>query len=290
MKPVRIEDLFDYRFLSSVEISPSGEWAAFVAKHADVENNDYHSDVYLAHLTRPEVRRLTTSGKDGPFVWEASGDSILFASKRKEDAKGTALYRIRVTGGEAEFVFELPHKAEVFNLSRMPLTQVIMRFSTRSPSGRTARASPVGNVFASSCTIRNLRSLKRFRSQNWRFNRSTGSMITSPSSPGDSQAWQPSPMSCGSISSRLARSSACPKTNCRSATQNSSMAIPCSCWLRTWFNMVLDKTASCCCTTCRTESAVVSRQDGIALPATQLDLIAVMAAALHFVSKTASPI
>jgi dipeptidyl aminopeptidase/acylaminoacyl peptidase len=114
MKPIRIEDLFDYRFLSSVETSPSGEWAAFVAKYADVENNGYHSDVCLAHLTRPEVRRLTTSGKDGPYVWEASGDSILFASKRKENTKGTALYRIYVAGGEAELVLELPHKAEVF--------------------------------------------------------------------------------------------------------------------------------------------------------------------------------
>jgi len=116
MKPVQIEDLFDYRFLSAVEIAPNGEWAAFVAKHADVKENGYHSDVYLARLTKPEVRRLTTSGKDGPYVWEASGDSILFASKRKEDAKGTAFYRIRVSGGEAEFAFELPHKAETFRL------------------------------------------------------------------------------------------------------------------------------------------------------------------------------
>jgi len=116
MKPVRIEDLFDYRFLSAVEIAPNGEWAAFVAKHADVEENDYHSDVYLAHLTRPEVRRLTTSGKDGPYAWEASGESILFASKRKESAKGTAFYRIRVAGGEAEFAFKLPHKADAFQL------------------------------------------------------------------------------------------------------------------------------------------------------------------------------
>ncbi len=129
MKPVRIEDLFDYRFLSGVEISPNGEWAAFVAKHSDVEKNDYHSDIHLAHLTRPEVRRLTTSGKDGPYTWEASGDSILFASKRCENAKGTALYRIRVTGGEAEFAFELPHKAEAFQ----PLTDGRILFTARIP-------------------------------------------------------------------------------------------------------------------------------------------------------------
>lgn len=129
MKPVRIEDLFEYRFLSSVEASPSGEWAAFVAKHADMENNSYHSNICLAHLTKPEVRQLTTSGKDGPYLWEASGDAILFASKRKEDVEGTALYRIPVSGGEAEFVLELPHKAEDFQ----PLPDGRILFTARVP-------------------------------------------------------------------------------------------------------------------------------------------------------------
>jgi len=129
MEPVRIEDLFDYRFLSAVEIAPNSEWAAFVVKHADVKENDYRSDIYLAHLTRSEVRRLTTSGKDGPFAWEASGDSILFVSERCEDTKGSALYRIRVTGGEAEPAFELPHKAETFR----PLADGRILFTARIP-------------------------------------------------------------------------------------------------------------------------------------------------------------
>lgn len=129
MKPVRIEDLFDYRFLSAVEIASNGEWAAFIVKHPDVKENCYRSDVYLAHLTRPEVRRLTTSGKDGPAAWEASGDSILFASKRCEDGKGSSLYRICVTGGEAEFAFELPHKAEAFR----PLPDGRILFTARIP-------------------------------------------------------------------------------------------------------------------------------------------------------------
>ena len=117
MKPVQIEDLFDYRFLSSVEISPHGEWAAFVIKQADVQENGYRSNLTLAHLTKPEIRQLTTSGKDGPYVWEASGDSILFASKRKENAKGTALYRIRVSGGEAVRL-EKHHSSHVVRCQR----------------------------------------------------------------------------------------------------------------------------------------------------------------------------
>ena len=129
MKPVQIEDLFDYRFLSAVEIAPNGEWAAFVVKHADVEENDYRSDIYLTHLSRPEVRRLTTSGKDGPYAWEVSGDSMLFASKRREDTEGSSLYRIRVSGGEAEFAFKLPHKAEAFQ----PLPDGRILFTARIP-------------------------------------------------------------------------------------------------------------------------------------------------------------
>ncbi len=129
MKPVQIDDLFDYRFLSSIEISPRSDWAAFLVKHADVQENSYRSDIYLAHLTKPEVRRLTTSGKDTAYTWEALGDSILFASKRVEEAKGTMLYRIQVAGGEAEAVCELPHKAEVFQ----PLPDGRILFTARVP-------------------------------------------------------------------------------------------------------------------------------------------------------------
>ncbi len=114
MKPVQIEDLFEYRFLSSLEIAPGGEWAAFLAKRANEQRDGYTSDIYLIALAGSDVRRLTTSGKDGPFVWEPSGSTLLFASKRKEDVKGTALYRIGVAGGEAELACELPHKAEAF--------------------------------------------------------------------------------------------------------------------------------------------------------------------------------
>lgn len=145
MKPVQIEDLFGYSFLSAVEVSPTGEWAAFVIKKADVDSNAYTSDVCLAHLTRPEVRRLTTSGQDGPFVWDASGNSILFASKRKETEKGTALYRIQIAGGEAEFVIELPHKAETFRAlsdGRILFTARIPLDGSPSKDGEPSKEDP----------------------------------------------------------------------------------------------------------------------------------------------------
>ncbi len=112
MKPVEIQDLLTYRFLSSVEFSPAGERAAFVVKRANVEKNEYFSDLYLVELSSREVRKLTGSGKDGEFAWDADGSTLFFLSKRVELEDKAALFRIRIDGGEAEQVAVLPHKAE----------------------------------------------------------------------------------------------------------------------------------------------------------------------------------
>jgi dipeptidyl aminopeptidase/acylaminoacyl peptidase len=112
MKPVQIEDLLSYRFLSAVEISPDGRRAAFVVKQADAEKNEYSSDIHLVDLDSRDVRRLTSGGKDGPFAWGKDGSELLFLSRREEKEGSSFVFRIRVGGGEAERVAVLPHKAD----------------------------------------------------------------------------------------------------------------------------------------------------------------------------------
>lgn len=131
MQPVKIEDLLSYRFLSRVRISPAGEWAAFVVKQADVERNDYRSDLYLVHLSPPLVRRLTTSGRDGPFAWERDGKALLFISRREEPEEGCYLFRIPLDGGEAERVAKIPHKVKDLAL----LEDGRLLFTARVPVG-----------------------------------------------------------------------------------------------------------------------------------------------------------
>jgi len=129
MKPIRIEDLWTYRFLSAVEVSPSGRWAAFVVRRADLDENGYRSDIYVAEAAGSEVRRLTTSGKDGPFAWEPNEDALLFLSKRGGDETASSFYRIRVGGGEAEHLFDVPYKAETF----CPIDDGRLVFTARVP-------------------------------------------------------------------------------------------------------------------------------------------------------------
>ncbi len=114
MQPVRIEDILSYRFLSAIEIAPDGMRAAFVVKQADAETNGYRSDLYLAELETQTVSRLTSSGKDGPFVWGRDSSELFFLSKREEEEGTSFVFRIRTDGGEAESIAVFPHKADGF--------------------------------------------------------------------------------------------------------------------------------------------------------------------------------
>jgi len=113
MDPVRIEDLLTYRFLSSIEASPDGRFAAFVVKQADLESNDYASNLHVIDLDSMQSRQLTRSGKDTAFVWSDEGSTLAFLSKRVEEEGKAAVFRIRPDGGEAEQIALLPHRAEL---------------------------------------------------------------------------------------------------------------------------------------------------------------------------------
>jgi len=83
MRPIDIQDLLAYRFLSAIEIAPDGRHAAFIVKQPDMAENAYTSNIYLVDLPSGGVRLLTNGGKDGPFAWGLEGREIFFVSQRE---------------------------------------------------------------------------------------------------------------------------------------------------------------------------------------------------------------
>ena len=47
MEPLKINEFYDYKFLSNLRWSPEGTKAAFVVSECDVENNGYKSYLWL---------------------------------------------------------------------------------------------------------------------------------------------------------------------------------------------------------------------------------------------------
>ena len=116
MEALKIDQFYDYNFLSDVRWSPDGCRAVFCVAQADPEANEYRSNLYL--YEKGTVRRLSGMDKESSFFWE-DNTHVLFpavrgnADKKRAEAGEifTSFYRLATDGGEAEKAFELPLKA-----------------------------------------------------------------------------------------------------------------------------------------------------------------------------------
>lgn len=79
---------------------------AFSVRRANLGEDSYDSDVYVADVGRGGCSLFTTGKKDSDPKWSPDGHSILFVSRRgfKEEDKGNSLYVISSQGGEARLL------------------------------------------------------------------------------------------------------------------------------------------------------------------------------------------
>lgn len=95
-----------YAMLSEPSISPDGTKVTFSVKRANLEEDSYDSDVFIADIKSGRCAPYTTGKRDSDPKWSPDGRSILFVSRRglKKEDKGNALYVISAEGGEAKML------------------------------------------------------------------------------------------------------------------------------------------------------------------------------------------
>ena len=69
LKPVLIEDFNEIKRPSSLQYSPDEKTLAFTLVQPDKENNKYSKNLWIMEENKEAVQ-LTSSGKDGDFIWE----------------------------------------------------------------------------------------------------------------------------------------------------------------------------------------------------------------------------
>jgi len=114
MGQLQLTDFASYRFLSGLELSPDGKKAAFIVKQADVEKNDYASDIFLCCLDTGDVAQLTTQRRVVAFDWLTDSRHILFIEREGPEQQGvpcTHAYEIGIEGGAALKTFTIPGHA-----------------------------------------------------------------------------------------------------------------------------------------------------------------------------------
>ena len=112
MKQIKLDDFKNYKFLSGLQFSEDGKYAAYICAEPDLEDNNYKKAVFLLNMQTKKTKQLTS--KDVEAFYGFDGSNLLFSARRtkkeKEDKEKTFVYAISVEGGEAEpaYIFPFP--------------------------------------------------------------------------------------------------------------------------------------------------------------------------------------
>ncbi len=103
-----LDDLAALREVSDPQISPDGEWVAYVVRTTDVENDRMSSDLWMVRWNGSETIQLTHTGEsERQPRWSPDGRWLAFLAARGEGAKSQVWLMARA-GGEARQLTRLP--------------------------------------------------------------------------------------------------------------------------------------------------------------------------------------
>ena len=108
MERIKAADLYEYRFLSEVTVSPDGAHTAFVARNARPDGQGYESYVWLIDNASGALRRMTGSASDASLRWLDENTLIFISARGGAKAGRTEFYTLDIRGGEAALAFTVP--------------------------------------------------------------------------------------------------------------------------------------------------------------------------------------
>jgi dipeptidyl aminopeptidase/acylaminoacyl peptidase len=116
-RPVTVDDLSSLRDVRDPQLSPDGQWVAYVVAFDDVKKDKGDSDVWMVSWDGKEQVRLTsTPGKERAPRWSPDGKYLAFVASRNDDEndkdedapkKGPQVWLLNRAGGEAQQLTDL---------------------------------------------------------------------------------------------------------------------------------------------------------------------------------------
>jgi len=98
--PPTVDQILSLKRVGSPEISPDGRWVAYTVRETNWDDNNYHTEIWLADATTGETRQLTRHAKKSSTspAWSPDGTRLAFVTDRDDKRQ---VYVIDPRGGEA---------------------------------------------------------------------------------------------------------------------------------------------------------------------------------------------
>jgi len=136
--PLTLEDINVIKQVVTVRMNPAGDRIAYLLQvpreiYVDDDGKPYR-ELHVTDLKGNSTAYVTGDVEITDIAWAADGASIFFLAKRDEEADFNSLYRIAMTGGEAELLFT--HVNSISRVYPAPNGSVLAFTGTEAPPAK----------------------------------------------------------------------------------------------------------------------------------------------------------
>src|SRR5262249_34288471 len=117
-RPLKLDDVARLREARDPQISPDGQWVAYVVSAVDVKEDKTNSHIWMISYDGKTERQMTSSqDSESSPRWSPDGRYLSFTSSRPGAAKGNQVWLLDRDGGEAFQLTELKGRLQDYEWS-----------------------------------------------------------------------------------------------------------------------------------------------------------------------------
>lgn len=117
-RPLKLDDIFRLRDVRDPQLSPDGQWVAYVVSTVNTKEDKSNSHVWIVKIDGTEDRQITFSqDSESSPRWSPDGKYLSFTSSRPGKARGNQVWLMDRRGGEAMQLTELKGRLQGYEWS-----------------------------------------------------------------------------------------------------------------------------------------------------------------------------